>query len=70
MEGEMEELYSKLDARRYSHPYLTQFWKNYLEEKTKNMDCSIKLCNDIIQRIETIPDIDPNTLATMLYFLR
>ena len=62
------EIIKQLDTHRKTHPHMVSLWEHYLKIKREKLFKSIEQCRVVIDKFNTIPDIDPHKLYC-LYIL-
>jgi len=55
---DLDKVIDKLDMIKNTHPNLYSFWKNYLIIKKEAIEGEITKCNNIINTISCIEDIE------------
>jgi hypothetical protein len=70
MNNDFNELLNKLEKRKNTHPNLINFWKMFLEEKQKNIEKTFLHCEHVLDHMDTISDIDIESVITLLHIFR
>ena len=66
--SDSERVHLKLKKFEVSHPNLICMWRDYLRLKKMAYFDSLRNCEEMIEHLESTPDVTPQMLIT-LYFL-
>jgi hypothetical protein len=66
METDYERTMDNLSSYKNSHPLLYSLWSNYLSIKKDNFDQILLNCFNMIERLDTQPDLTQQQLLSLL----
>jgi hypothetical protein len=66
MDKDFERIIDNLSLYKNSHPLLHSLWSNYLSIKKENFDQILLNCSDMIERLDTQPDLTQQQLLSLL----
>lgn len=63
-------LLNELSKKENTHPQLIYLWKSILKIKKQNMENMLEQCEYMLNNIESISDIDSNSIITLLHIFQ
>lgn len=65
LDKNIEQILSKLEAYKISHPTLYTVWKEYIEVQKTTMENSLIQCNNAMKKMDKLQDCDLNTIRIL-----
>jgi hypothetical protein len=69
MEERYQQTRSKLSERKITHPNFSTMWLKYIEAKRENLLASLLQCENALEKIKEMDDIQPSTLMLLLLLI-
>ena len=67
IETRIEEIITKLEEHKETHPVFVKVWRLYLREKLNNLKLMMTKCEQVTNSdLTTTPDLDPQLLASLV----
>lgn len=66
MDSDYKRITNKLNNYKKSHPNFYNLWSQYLLSKRKNLMTDLTNCEDVIERLDSQPDITNENLIALL----
>lgn len=66
MDSDYKRITNKLNNYKKSHPNFYNLWSQYLLSKRKNLMTDLTNCEDVIERLDSQPDITNQNLIALL----
>jgi hypothetical protein len=63
MDTSVDDILSRFDRYKETHPNIVTLWKNYINIKKQNMLKIIQESHDVLSKLETVNDIPLNDLT-------